>query len=220
VERARSYRSTDKHEKPMIKNIVFDLGNVLLSFRPEEFLDNNGYDENTKRIIINEIFKSSEWLMLDKGDITTTEAIESISAKSSLKTEEIASVFNLRTKIIFPLALNTILLPALRKQGFKLYYLSNFPDDIFDEVNKKYDFFRNFDGGIISGRVHVSKPDKKIFSIFLEKYSLSADETLFIDDSELNIKAAESIGMTGLHIHLPEDLWPELRKIPGISFPG
>ena len=203
----------------MIKNIVFDLGNVLLSFRPEEFFNKNGYEEGTKELIINDIFRSREWLMLDNGDITTTEAIEGISAKSSLKTDEIASVFNLRTKIIFPLTANTKLLPALRKHGFKLYYLSNFPNDIFDEVYKKYDFFRYFDGGIISGRVNASKPDKKIFRILLQKYSLSAGESLFIDDSERNVKAAESIGMKGLHIQAPEELTSKIKKVPGIFIP-
>jgi putative hydrolase of the HAD superfamily len=196
----------------MIKNIVFDLGNVLISFKPEEFFDNNSYRQEAKNVFINEIFKSREWKMLDNGDISTKEAIEAIAAKSSLKTEEITSVFNLRTKIIFSLAGNTKLLPALKEQGFKLYYLSNFPDDIFDEVYNQYDFFKYFDGGIISSRVNASKPNRKIFEIFLEKYSLSADECLYLDDSELNVKAAGSVGMAGLHIQNPEDLRKQIEK--------
>lgn len=170
-----------------------------------------------KKAIINEIFRSREWRMLDNGDITTKEAIEGIAAKSSLKTEEIASVFNLRTKIMFPLTENTKLLPALRKRGFKLYYLSNFPDDIFDEVHKMYDFFRYFNGGIISARVNASKPDLKIFRILLEKYSLSADESLFVDDSEPNVNAAESFGIIALHIQAPEDLRGKIEKVIGID---
>jgi putative hydrolase of the HAD superfamily len=202
----------------MIKNIIFDLGNVLISFRPEEFLDINGYQENAKKAIINEIFKSNEWRMLDNGDITTRDAIEGIAAKSSLKTEEIASIFSLRTKIMFPLTENTKLLPALKKHGFKLYYLSNFPDDIFDEVFKKYGFFHHFDGGIISARVNASKPDIKIFRILLKKYSLSAGESLFIDDSELNVKAAESFGIKTVHFKFPEDLREKIEKVLDIVF--
>jgi FMN phosphatase YigB (HAD superfamily) len=104
------------------------------------------------------------------------------------------------------------LLPALKEQGFKLYYLSNFPDDIFDEVYNQYDFFKYFDGGIISSRVNASKPNRKIFEIFLGKYSLSADECLYLDDSELNVKAAGSVGMAGLHIQNPEDLRKQIEK--------
>ena len=196
----------------MIRNIVFDLGNVLISFKPEEFFDNNGYGEEAKNAIINEIFGSREWQMLDNGDLSTNEAIKSLSSNSSLETEEIASIFNLRIKIMFPLTANTKLLPALKKRGFKLYYLSNFPDDIFDEISNKYDFFEYFDGGIISARVNASKPDRKIFEILLGKYFLSPRECLFIDDSELNVKAAESFGMTGLHIKNPEDLKKQIEK--------
>lgn len=197
----------------MIKNIVFDLGNVLISFKPEEFLDKAGYTNEAKKVIIRDIFKSNEWLMLDNGDISTTNAIERISEKSSLKTEEIASVFNFRTKIMYPIASNTKLLPGLKKHGFKLYYLSNFPDDLFDEVYNQYDFFKFFHGGIISSRVNASKPNKKIFEIFLDKYSLLASESLYIDDSEPNIRSAESLGMTGLFLPDPQDLLKKIRLI-------
>ena len=74
----------------MIKNIIFDLGNVLISFRPPDFFDNKDYPETIKSKILTDIFGSREWLMLDNGDISTPEAIDAISLKSSLKREEIA----------------------------------------------------------------------------------------------------------------------------------
>ena len=128
----------------MIKNIVFDLGNVLISFKPSDYLDKMGYAAEATNIIISDIFRSREWGLLDNGDITTAEAITKISARSSLKTEEIASVFNLRSKIMYPINRNTKVLPSLKKRGFKLYFLSNFPEDIFDEIFEKYEFFQIF----------------------------------------------------------------------------
>ena len=86
----------------MIKNIVFDLGNVLLSFVPSEYLIKKNYPDNIRNTILRDIFQSTEWKMLDNGDITVPEAIESIAAKSSLKREEIALVFNFRRDIMFP----------------------------------------------------------------------------------------------------------------------
>jgi FMN phosphatase YigB (HAD superfamily) len=190
----------------MITTIVFDLGNVLLSFKPEEFFTNNGYNEALKNQIINDIFKSKEWLLLDNGDITTEEAIIRLSERSMLSRQYIASVFNLRTKIMFPLDGNLRVLPGLKKRGFKLYYLSNFPDDIFDEVYNCYSFFSYFDGGVISARVNTSKPDEKIFRILIEKYSIKTSECLFVDDSEINVRAAESIGIKGLHLNNSDNL--------------
>jgi len=194
----------------MIKNIVFDLGNVLISFRPSEFFDKKNYPETIKAKILSDIFGSKEWKMLDNGDISTAEVIESISLKSSLKREEIAHIFNLRTEIMYPLDLNVKLLPELKKQGFRLYFLSNFPIDIFEEIKTGYFFFRYFDGGVISSEVKYSKPDRRIFEILLKKYSLEATECLFIDDIELNVSSAEMLGIKGLVTFGSEDISKEL----------
>jgi putative hydrolase of the HAD superfamily len=197
----------------MIKNLVFDLGNVLLSFRPEEFFIKKKYPENIRKKILTEIFQSREWAMLDNGDITTQEAIDSIASTSSLKKEEIELIFNLRSELIFPLDKNVRLLPGLKKRGFKLYYLSNFPLDIFEETKNGYFFFTYFDGGIISSEVKVSKPDIRIFNLLLEKYSLQPPETLFIDDVEANVKVAEKAGMTGMTTYGEENISIALEKV-------
>jgi FMN phosphatase YigB (HAD superfamily) len=197
----------------MIKNIVFDLGNVLISFKPVRFFDNINYPETLKSKILTDIFGSKEWLMLDNGDITTSEAIDAISLKSSLNREEIAHIFNLRTEMMFPLDQNVRLLPELKKQGFKLYYLSNFPLDIFEEIKTGYYFFKYFDGGIISSEVKASKPDERIYQIFLETYSLIAGECLFIDDTEINVRTAEASGMKGLVTYGSEEISKELSVV-------
>ena len=182
----------------MVKNIVFDLGNVLISFKPSEFFDKKNYPENIKAKILSDIFASKEWGMLDNGEINTQEAIDGIALKSSLKKKEIALIFNLRTELMFPLDQNVRLLPELKKQGFRLYFLSNFPMDIFEEIKTGYYFFKYFDGGIISSEAKFSKPDNRIYEILLEKYSLIPEECLFIDDIEINVQAAEASGMKGL----------------------
>ena len=146
----------------MVRNIIFDLGNVLISFKPAEYLEYKEYSPKLREIILKDIFSSREWQRLDDGSITVSEAISSISMTSSLKRDEIAHIFNLRTEIIFPLTRNIKLLPELKKQGFKLYYLSNFPLDIFDEVKNGYYFFKYFDGGIISSQVKLLKPEPAI----------------------------------------------------------
>ena len=197
----------------MIKNIVFDLGNVLISFRPVEFFSKNNYPEYIKTKIISDIFGSKEWSMLDNGDINTSEGIDAISLRSSLNREEIAHIFNLRTEMMFPLDQNVRLLPELKKQGFRLYYLSNFPIDIFEEIKTGYYFFRYFDGGVISSEVKFSKPDNRIYEIMLEKYSLLPEECLFIDDVEVNVRAAEALGMKGLVTFGSDEISKELAAV-------
>jgi len=182
----------------MIKNIIFDLGNVLISFKPSEYFDKNNYPLSIKATILSDIFSSKEWLMLDNGEITTPEAIDAIATKSSLSKKEIAHIFNLRTDLMFPLDSNVRLLPELKKRGFRLYYLSNFPLDIFEEVSTEYYFFKYFDGGLISAEAKFSKPDIGIYNILNKKYSLVPNECLFIDDIEVNVRAAQALGMKGI----------------------
>ena len=196
----------------MVKNLIFDLGNVLISFKPSEYFDKNNYPETIKTTILSDIFGSQEWLMLDKGEITTLEAIDSIAKKSSLNKKEIDHIFNLRTDLMFPLDQNVRLLPELKKRGFRLYYLSNFPLDIFDEIKDGYYFFKYFDGGLISAEVKSSKPDDPIYKTLLEKYSLIPGECLFVDDLEINVKTAEAIGMKGLFTHGSLEISKEIEK--------
>lgn len=197
----------------MIRNIVFDLGNVLISFRPAEYLEKQNYPAKIRNTILTDIFGSGEWLLLDNGNISLEEAIDSIAKKSSLKREEIAFIFNKRTEIMFPLENNIRLLPGLKKQGFKLYYLSNFPLDIFDEIKNGYFFFKYFDGGLISAEVNCSKPDVWIFKVFLEKYNLKPEECCYIDDIIINVKTALTTGMQGYCTSGSADISVDLRNL-------
>jgi epoxide hydrolase-like predicted phosphatase len=197
----------------MVKNIIFDLGNVLLTFKPSEYFDKKKYPEAIKTKILSDIFGSTEWLMIDNGEITTQNAIDSIAKKSSLKKEEIVRIFNLRTDLLNPIDQNVRILPELKKRGFRLYYLSNFPLDIFDEVKSGHYFFRYFDGGLISAEAKSSKPDVRIYKSLLERYSLIPGQCLFIDDNEINVRAAEAIGMKGLVTHGSPEISKEIELV-------
>lgn len=202
----------------MIKNVVFDLGNVLLSFKPAEYLEQKNYPENLRKTILSDVFDSREWQLLDEGAISVPEAIDAISLGSSLRRGEIAHIFDLRTELMFPLDQNIKLLPELKKEGFKLYFLSNFPLDIFGSIRDGYYFFKYFAGGIISAEVKLSKPDPGIYKVFLEKYSLAPEECLYIDDIEANVISAESIRMKGFHTLGSPDISAEVCRRLGLSF--
>ncbi len=196
----------------MIKNIIFDLGNVLISFIPSEYLKKKNYPSNIRNTILNDIFRSEDWKKLDNGDITVSEAIESIALKSALKREEIALVFNLRIDIMFPLDDNVRLLPELKKQGYRVFYLSNFHLDTFEAVKNDYYFFKYFDGGVVSADIKLSKPDLRIYRYILDKYALKPEESLYIDDIEENIAVAYSTGMQTLLTYGSPKISEELEE--------
>lgn len=205
----------------MIKNVVFDLGNVLISFRPPEFLDKINFTEPLKSAILTDIFHSSYWMMLDSGDLTTDEALEGIKANSTLDKALIDEIFERRIEILIPIPSNIRLLPELKKHGYRLFYLSNFPNDLWSQVRnghraKDYEFFKYFDGGLISAEARSSKPDKKIYNDLLQKYSLVPQECFYLDDIEKNVRSAELAGMKGFTTFGSHEIYPEVKRMLGI----
>lgn len=204
VECPGSNRPAHQHEKSgMIRNVVFDLGNVLISFQPSEFLDNLRYQDPLKQTILTDIFGSRHWLALDNGDLTTAEAIEGVISESSLEKDLVLEIFKRRGEILIPITSNLKLLPELKKKGLRLFYLSNFPLDLWKDVRNgsklyNYDFFKHFDGGLISAEARCSKPNPRIYSMLLDHYSLNPSECLYIDDLEVNVEGAEAAGMKGI----------------------
>jgi len=194
----------------MIKNVIFDLGRVLINFDPETYLKELGLNIEERKIYLDDIFKGSEWLDLDRGIINEEQAIEKIVSKGRIREEEVRKVLDERIHFFTELNLNSPLVKKVKDNGYKLYILSNFPKIPFEILFKKYEFFRNFDGGVISYEkgVNVIKPDSRIYDILLNKYNLLPEETVFIDDTLVNIEKAEKYGITG--IHLPDH--KELRE--------
>ncbi len=88
-------------------------------------------------------------------------------------------------------------LKELKKQGFKIYILSNLSEDTYKFVSQ-FNFFNFVDGGIYSYELHICKPDKEIYKKLLEKYNLEAKETIFIDDIFDNIKSANELGINAI----------------------
>lgn len=196
----------------MIKNIIFDLGNVLISYRPYDYLTQKGYPEKDIDIIMKDIFKSREWFFLDNGDITLSDAINSIASCSSLSKATISEIFSNLTELLFPITDNANLLPVLKEKGYDLFYLSNFPLEQFYKTKERCPFFKYFTGGIISAEVHLSKPDYRIFNLIFSKYNLSVKDSIFIDDTLLNIDAALTLDLKSFHHDKNSPLEYTLKK--------
>ncbi|MEJ6122046.1 HAD family phosphatase [Vibrio sp. 2-Bac 85] len=186
----------------MIKNIIFDLGRVLINFEPETYLKELGIDKKTREIYLFDIFKGEEWLDLDRGIITEEQAINKIVAKGRIKKEEVRDILDARVVFFTELSHNTPLVKQLKDNGYKLYILSNFAKKPFEAIFEKYNFFKHFDGKVVSYEdgLNVIKPDSNIYDTLLNRYDLLPEETAFIDDTLVNIEKAEEYGITGIHL--------------------
>ncbi|MBE6070630.1 MAG: HAD family phosphatase [Clostridium butyricum] len=195
----------------MIKNIIFDLGNVLLKFDPRKYLETKIPVEKIN-MLYKIIFQSKEWALLDRGTITEEKAIANIISRNVELKEYITIIFENWYDILEPIEKNVKILELLKKHGYKIYYLSNFHDLAFKYVTKKYDFFHNFDGGVVSYEEKMLKPEDEIYKQIIKKYELEPSECIFIDDTKENIDGAIKNGLHGIHLKDFETLEEELRK--------
>ena len=195
-----------------MKNIIFDIGNVLLSFQPDEFL-RKYYNDQEIGDLMTIIFSSEEWDQLDLGTITIQETIDSLTLKHPHYHDEITFILKHWTNMMSPIEKNVKIAYQLKEMGYPLYLLSNFHNEAIQEMFDKYDFFNIFDGHVISAHVHTMKPCEGIYHILMDKYQLKSEECVFIDDSLANINTANTLGMTGVYLPYLKSLDDELKAI-------
>ena len=195
-----------------MKNIIFDIGNVLLSFQPERFLKQY-YDEKTMGDLLTIIFCSDEWLELDLGNLTIDETINIFSKRNPHYKEEIYFILKHWTEMMTPIQENVDIAYKLKEKGYSLYILSNFHDEAIKEMYDKYPFFTIFNGGVISAYEHIMKPNPKFYQILLDRYHLNPHECLFIDDMLANVTIANRLGISSIHLNYNKDLKEELMKL-------
>ncbi|MBY9012638.1 MAG: HAD family phosphatase [Candidatus Lokiarchaeota archaeon] len=196
----------------MIKNIIFDLGNVLLRFQPSEFLLRFTGDIGYIEQFIPKIFRSTVWLDLDRGTISLENAKDNFISKYPKEKDFLTLFFNHWMEMLTPIEENIKILKELRNLGYKTYILSNFIKETFTYIENNYDIFSFFDGQIISGFEKTIKPEKEIYMRLLNQYRLIPEECLFIDDVLFFLKPAKKLGMKIIWNQPKTDLREELRK--------
>lgn len=196
----------------MIKNIVFDIGNVLLYFKPDEYLNSFSFDKSTTEKIFESIFKSKYWSELDRGILTEDEAIKLFCKASPELQEKIEIVMKDWIGILTPNFETVEILKELKKRNYNIFLLSNFHKNAFERVSLENEFFNLFDGKVISYEINLLKPEKEIYNRLLKTYNLEPEETLFIDDMLENINAANKLRINTILFSDAESLKETLKN--------
>lgn len=195
----------------MIKNIIFDIGNVLLKYEPVEYLKTKNLTLEQVIEIHEQIFKSEEWIMLDRGTITEEEAKMRIVNRHLENEQLIHQAFENWYEMLTPIEDSVRVLKELKDVGYQIYYLSNFHLLAFEEVTNKYDFLNLFDGGVVSYQENCIKPEPEIYQRIVTKYQLQSEESIFIDDRLENIEAAQHLNFNTIHLQDPTKLQSKLK---------
>lgn len=189
----------------MIKNIIFDIGNVLVQ-NPNFDLVKQFFKEETDAVLFNNyIFKSEFWKEMDLGKITNIEIANKIRDSKLVHVTNYDEADDFMRNWFTKTIANEETMQIgerLKELGYNIYVLSNMAQLTYEYLSSKYSFFKIIDGAVVSAYEGVKKPNEKIFEILLDRYSLESEECLLIDDDDTNktFEVANSIGIKGRRV--------------------
>ena len=190
-----------------IDTVVFDIGNVLVAFAPEEILQELFPDDpQLRQILLLRVFRSPCWVMLDRGSLTREQAAAAMAGLDERLRAPIAYVLENWGDLKRPLPEGVAALEACKARGKRCLALSNYHREGFELVRRKFDFFQLFDGFVISAHVGLLKPAPEIYRHLLAAYGLTGARTLFLDDTPANVEGALHCGLQGLCCNEPGKL--------------
>lgn len=186
----------------MIRNLVFDMGNVLIHFNPRYFVKRLGaMDPHTEDLLVREVFGSLAWSLMDWGAIDEAECERRVLLRLPQALWETArQLIHHWTSPIVPMEGMESFVHKCKEAGYGIFLLSNasrrlhtyWPDIPASGL---------FDGMVVSADLQCVKPMPEIYRHLLEKYNLIPEECLFIDDMAINVAGAMQVGMQGFVFH-------------------
>ena len=200
----------------MIRNIIFDIGNVLASFRWKElFIDLGFTGEKFERIAAATVLHPTMWNEFDRSLMSDEEIIAKCIERAPEYEQEIRLIFTRTELLVEEYTYSHDWIKSLKEQGYRVYLLSNYGRTSFEAARDhgRLSFLPLVDGGVISYEVQSVKPEPDIYTALLERYNLKADECVFLDDRADNIAAAEALGFHGIVVESHEQAAEELKKI-------
>lgn len=185
-------------------NIVFDFGGVLFRWHPPSFLarvwPHRVKNEAQGAAVALQFFENygGDWGLFDQGLISAAEVTQRIAARAGWPLAEVAQVVAAVPEELQLRPETVTLIEDLKQAGHRLFFLSNMPEPYADHLEQHHPLHVWFEAGLFSGRVKQSKPAQPIFDLALERFAVTADSCVFLDDHPANIEAARSFGWQAL----------------------
>ncbi len=194
------------------KVIVFDFGGVLVDWNPRH-LYKSVFAEPTQMEYFLTYICSEDWNLEQDRGRTLAEGTKILQAQFP-KYHDLIHLFysQWETMLHSDIPASVEMLHKLKKQ-YKVYGLTNWSAETFPIALRRFDFFKLFDGIVVSGDEKMIKPDKRFFQILLDRYNLKAENCIFIDDNIKNIVSAGEMGFICIHFTTETNLELELAKL-------
>lgn len=199
----------------ILKNLVFDMGNVLIEWNSEKILKAITEDIHLQDLLRKEVFETGLWVETDEGVKTREEVIEIVTGKLGEDyRNEITQLLRYWYKYVDVFTKVQDRIIELSKSGYSIYILSNTAFTFYDLVKEGYLPATSVAKGmVLSCEEKVLKPDEKIYNILLERYNLDFHDTMFFDDLPENIWGAARCGINGFVVENESELLTYLDKL-------
>ncbi|MCK4650674.1 HAD family phosphatase [Candidatus Babeliales bacterium] len=194
------------------KNIIFDMGGVLVNWNFREIVYEIFKNKKTMPIQHWEEFYYSDIVRdLERGIISRNQATNLLPEKYNK--DHLLYFFNNVHMYLYPLQMGLKIFNKIKKEKYNTYILSNFQKEIFESVKSQYHFLKDFDGAVFSYQVKSMKPEPKIYKTLLDNYALKPKESFFIDDMKINIEGAKKFGIDGIVCKDHNYVFDKLKKL-------
>ncbi len=200
-----------------VRNVVFDVGGVLVDWNPQQVLAQFYADPALRRHMAAVLFGGSDWTDFDRGTLSETDLLVALATRSGRPAPEMSALFRALRDSLVPKADTVRLLETLHGRGVPLYCLSNMADSVYAHLTDLHGFWTRFQGIVISGQIQLLKPERAIYEYLLARYGLRAAETVFLDDLEANVIGARAAGLQSFQFR---DAADAQRQLAAILAPG
>lgn len=195
-----------------ISTVVFDFGGVLIDWNPRYVYQQIFKDESEMEWFLSHICTNDWNLEQDRGR-PFAEGIAVLSHSFPEHADHIEAFHSRWEQMIKGEIPGTVALLKQLKKKYTLYGLTNWSAETFPIALDRFDFLQLFDGIVVSGTEKMIKPDKKFFQLLLDRYTLNAENCVFIDDNKMNVDSAAELGFHAIHFKNPDQLKTALHAM-------
>ena len=197
-----------------VRNVIFDFGGVLVSWRPQEIIDSFYAEPHMRDALRTHAFHHTDWLDMDRGTLDEASVVRRCAARMARPESELKALFDHVRAALTPIEPTVKLLRELReRRGLRLYGLSNMSEAIFAYLHGRHDFFKLFDGIVVSAAVKLLKPEPAIYEHLRERFELDFSESVFIDDLQRNVESARRAGLPAIQFETTDQVRRELEPL-------
>jgi putative hydrolase of the HAD superfamily len=197
-----------------VRNVIFDFGGVLVAWQPQEIIDSFYTEPLLREALRTHAFQHDDWLDMDRGTLDEASVARRCAARMARPESELRALFDHVRAALTPIESTVALLRELRERSdLKLYGLSNMSETIFAYLDGRHDFFKLFDGIVVSAAVKLLKPEPEIYEHLRGRFELDFTESVFIDDLARNVESARGVGLPAIQFTSTDQVRRELAAL-------